>query len=107
MKRETEFIEVYRKGKVYQIEPLRVYALPAREAKIGFVVPKRIGKAVFRNRLKRRLAAAVRQNLSLFENLHLIFRFEKPNLPDDFKELENLVKRIAGEIHGQSIDSPT
>jgi ribonuclease P protein component len=52
----SEFDEVYRTGQLLQNEYLRIYVL-LRESeavsRLGLSVPKRLGKAAVRNRLKR------------------------------------------------------
>ncbi|RKX70062.1 ribonuclease P protein component [candidate division WOR-3 bacterium] len=104
LKRQREFIQVYRKGKVCRIDPLTVHALPASDLKVAFVVPKSVGKAVVRNRLKRRLSEAVRLNQDLFQNHHLIFRIEKDALPEKFSQLEELIRKVARGIYDQGPD---
>ncbi len=54
------FAYVYKKGEVQKDGPLRMTFVRARGiARIGFSVPNSVGKAVVRNKVKRRLRAAL------------------------------------------------
>lgn len=60
--RSGEFREVYARGRSYANEALVLWVLPGkRDTKAGFRVSRRIGKAVLRNRVRRRLREAYRQ----------------------------------------------
>ncbi|MEE9278297.1 MAG: ribonuclease P protein component [Dehalococcoidia bacterium] len=63
LRRRQDFAAVYRTGKVYAAGPLvlRVQQNPDTPVpRFGFAVGKRLGGAVVRNRLKRRLREAAR-----------------------------------------------
>lgn len=57
-----EFTAVYRRGRAYRSELLILRTLPSGQpvSRFGFTTRKALGKAVVRNRLKRRLREAVR-----------------------------------------------
>ena len=54
------FDVIYKRGKSVSCESLVVVSLPSRYSvpKVGFVVSKKVGKAVVRNKVKRRLREA-------------------------------------------------
>jgi ribonuclease P protein component len=57
MRRRTEFASVRRHGRGVRVQPL-VLALgtgPEAPPRVGFVVPRAVGRAVVRNRVRRRL----------------------------------------------------
>ncbi len=65
LKRREDFAKVYRQGLAYAQGPLvlRVQANPEGSVpRFGFAVGKRLGGAVVRNRIKRRLREAVSQS---------------------------------------------
>ena len=62
LRSETDFSVVYRKGRSWANELVVLRALPngLETVRCGFAVGKRVGKAVVRNRVKRRLREVVR-----------------------------------------------
>ncbi len=60
--RPEDFRNVYRKGRLRFGRYVAVHALkvPTQETKIGFSVSRKVGKAVQRNRVKRRLREVMR-----------------------------------------------
>lgn len=62
LRRARDFQSVYARGRSWSNQLLAVRVLPAGpdESRFGFAVGKRVGNAVVRNRVKRRLREAVR-----------------------------------------------
>jgi ribonuclease P protein component len=62
LRREREFAAVYQRGRSWSNQVLAVRLLPnaLAQSRFGFAVGKRVGKAVTRNQVKRRLREAVR-----------------------------------------------
>jgi ribonuclease P protein component len=62
LRREREFAAVYRQGRSWSNQMLALRVLPSTlpQSRFGFAVGKRVGKAVVRNKVKRRLREAVR-----------------------------------------------
>lgn len=100
-----DFRQVYKDGRRFHVDPITVFALPARDLKVALVVPKKVGKAVIRNRIKRRLSEAIRLDRVRFDNYHLILKVDKDGLPADFGDLKDLIRKIAKEIYGPGTHS--
>jgi len=66
LRERKEFKRVYRRGKSKANDTLVLYFLPNKleVTRIGFSVSKKIGNAVERNRVKRRLREICRENIS-------------------------------------------
>ncbi len=63
MKSRLDFQEVYSKGRSAANKAAVVYVLPRKgttDTRVGFAAGKKLGKAVIRNRIKRRIKETVR-----------------------------------------------
>ena len=73
--------------------------VPSNAVKIGFAVSNRIGKAVVRNLVKRRLRAILRENLHLIKVKGQIVFVAKEGIETmEYREIESEVKRLIGRI---------
>lgn len=65
LRHSRDFARVRRYGRSWGSPLLALYVLPTRspELHVGFSVSKKVGKAVIRNRVKRRMREAVRHEL--------------------------------------------
>ena len=77
--------------------------------RVGLTVPKALGKAVDRNRIKRRLRELVRKNLGLTGGLPLdvVFHPKRSVLNADFAALDREIAQIMKTVRGKiSSDNP-
>ena len=76
-----------------------VHALPRTRpgpSRLGLVVGRRLGKAVLRNRIKRRLRAAFRTSAALADGVELVVVARSGNLAEmPFGELRRRLERLA------------
>ena len=68
-------------------------------ARVGLTVPKALGKAVDRNRIKRRMRAAVRSNLALLtRDVDIVLHPRRGVLTASFAALQSEVAKIFATI---------
>ena len=72
LKRKSDFDKVFSKGKKCYGRSLKMLYINSDSLKIGFSVSKKHGNAVVRNRIKRLLRAALRENLPYIKNNYFI-----------------------------------
>lgn len=95
LKKNYEFVRIYRKGKFYPGKYLVIYVLNNRLGinRLGITVNKKAGKSVRRNRIKR----LIRENYRLYEesilNGHdIVFFARKTVIKYGFKEIRKEMK---------------
>lgn len=97
LKRNKEFRRVYRVGKSAGSHTLVLIYSAGRDDKkrVGFSVGKKIGNAVVRNRVKRRLREAVTPLLpEIVPGCRLIFIARSPITEASYREIETTVCRL-------------
>lgn len=95
LKKNYEFVRIYRKGKFYPGKYLVIYVLNNRLGinRLGISVSKKVGKSVRRNRIKR----LIRENYRLYEesilNSHdIVFFARKTEVEYGFEEIRKEMK---------------
>ncbi len=93
--RRREFDAVLQEGQAWSTPLFAVRALPTgREmTRFGFIVSRRLGKAVVRNRVKRRLREACRQ-LPLRPGWDIVIIAREPAKAADFWELKRALEEV-------------
>ncbi len=95
LKARKDFVNVYRKGRAWANRLLVLRALPRDlpHYRCGFVVSKRVGKAVVRNRLKRRLKEGLRA-LTVQPGWDLILLARPPAATASYHELREAIVNL-------------
>ncbi|MGD1069335.1 MAG: ribonuclease P protein component [Bryobacteraceae bacterium] len=96
--RSSDFRKVYDQGTRYTCPFFAAFCLAEPEGagpRVGFTTPKALGKAVVRNRLKRRVREAVRLELAtLSPEWSIVFNPRRKTLDCVFTELQTEVRRL-------------
>lgn len=91
LRKDIEFKRVYKYGKNYWNRYLTIYIFKnnLENSRIGFTITKKIGNAVTRNKLRRRMKEICRLNLNNIEKGYdIIIIPKKRTIYLDYKELE-------------------
>ncbi|WP_238442392.1 ribonuclease P protein component [Desulfofalx alkaliphila] len=97
MKKNKDFLKVYRLGKSVADKNLVMYRLKSDDGiiRVGFSVGKKFGKAVSRNRVKRVLREICRLNKDRFEVGYDYVIIARTAAQDsDYQELEKSVLKL-------------
>lgn len=90
LRKNAHFDFVYKKGKSVACRSMILIFAKNRDhaLKVGFSVSKKIGKSVVRNRCKRRMKEAFRQNIPLLSpNFHYVVIARQPLTECSFAEI--------------------
>ena len=90
LKKRPQFIRVYEEGRKKNCHNFVLYWLTDCEQKqFGFTVSRKIGNAVIRNKVKRKLVELVRKHLDRFEDgTWYVFNAKRRAAQASFRELE-------------------
>jgi len=97
LRKNMEFKKVYKSGKNYWNRNLILYVKKSglEESRIGVSITKKVGNAVTRNKLKRRIREIHRENLTSIKKGYDLIIIPKKNAVDlSFKELESAIRHI-------------
>lgn len=100
LRRNSDFHQVRRSGKHYA-SPLVVLAFVRNGlpySRVGFVVNKRLGNAVKRNQIKRRMREVVRQKYEHIQSgLDIVFIARKPIGRAEYQQIEQTIGGLLGK----------
>ena len=95
LNKHGSFSYVYRNGRRFAEPDLVLICTPARNnVRVGFSVSNKVGKAVVRNKVKRRLRAAVQERISRMAGCQAVFVANVSAAGKDYATLESQVERL-------------
>lgn len=99
IKKDKDFRRVYSQGNSIATSGLVLYILPnnSQENRYGFSISKKIGKAVTRNKIRRRLKEIIRlkeKERMIKSGYDIIFIVRKPLVDCDYWEIKNEVEKL-------------
>jgi ribonuclease P protein component len=111
LRRHSDFERVYQQGRRHFSGNMTVFYLPdaqrngaglEAQVRIGFTVPRSLGGAVDRNRMRRRTREAVRHHLRMLEGIRgrvdVVINPKKSLLVAEFPQISREVERAFGVI---------
>ena len=95
LNKHGSYAYVYRKGnRLSEPDVVLFYTAPAHSVRVGFSVSNKVGKAVVRNKVKRRLRSAVQNRIPSMRGCQAIV-LAKPGAADkSFETLSGEVERL-------------
>lgn len=101
LKKDSEFKKVFNRGKSVADKNVVIYFFRRNltsKSRIGFVVSKKMGKAVRRNRIRRVLKEIFRLNLDKIEEDYDLIVIPRATIQlSDFKAVEKSVLKLCGK----------
>lgn len=97
LKKRYQFNYVYKSGEHLSSEHLVLYfcSSKTKNIKVGFAVTKKVGHAVVRNKIRRRLREIVKKQLPVLEQHYNIIVVAKDNITDaSFEKLSSEFNKL-------------
>ena len=88
------FTYVYNRGERKSRPPLSVVFVPAKQVRVGFSVPNKVGKAHVRNLLKRRLRSMVRELMPQIRSAQIVIAAKLGAEQLSYTELCKIVREL-------------
>ncbi len=92
LKKRNEIENVYKNGQQHCYREFNLIVCPSYRTRVAFIVNKKLGNAVRRNRMKRIFREIYRKNREKFENMEVIFYIK--SFIDDLTQISKQVNSI-------------
>ena len=95
IKSSREYTEIINNGQNKKIKNFIIYYRKNNEKnRFGISVPKKIGSAVLRNRIKRQVRSAIGQSTKFENSLDIVLIVRKNYQPDSFDQVISEIQEI-------------
>ncbi len=101
IKNNNEFALIMKKGKVYKNKIFMIFLYGKKETffRCGIAVPKKTGKAVVRNKIKRQIKEIITKNIVALSDNDCIILVRKEILNIDYKTIEQSLISLINTIY--------
>lgn len=94
IKKSEEISALFNSGKYISLKYFTIIWEECENTRVAFIAGKKLGGAVKRNFLKRRLRSLYRENFEIFQNKKVLLLAKQRLLTANYLEAENDLKRI-------------
>ena len=101
IRRGEGFRAVFQEGKCWRGRCLQVFFLPSKKREVGFAVPKRLGKAVQRNRVKRLMREVYRRCRHEIGPLRIVLLAKERARDVGFEEMEAEFEQFLRDVKAE------
>ncbi|MGL5330057.1 MAG: ribonuclease P protein component [Peptostreptococcaceae bacterium] len=102
LKKDSDFRKVYKHGKSYANKHLVMYILDnkSEQSRIGISVSKKVGKAIIRNKVRRRIKEAYRLNIdeNIKNGYDIVFIARIAIKDVDYQDIEKSMKHLVKKL---------